>query len=136
MLLLADYGYDPYAATIETRQEIVDGDPDLVQRFVDASIRGWYSYLNEDPTPGNELIKQDNPEMTDEQIAYGIEKMQEYGIVVSGDAEAMGIGAMTEARWQSFYETLVEAEVIEADIDYTQAFTLDFVNRGADYYQS
>ena len=136
VLLLADYGYDPYAATIETRQEIVDGDPDLVQRFVDASIRGWYSYLNEDPTPGNELIKQDNPEMTVEQFAYGIEKMQEYGIVVSGDAEAMGIGAMTEARWQSFYETLVEAEVIEADIDYTQAFTLDFVNRGADYYQS
>lgn len=135
VFLLADYGYDPYSTTLETRQEVVDSDPDLVQRFVDASIKGWYSYLNEDPTPGNELIKQDNPEMTDEQIAYGIEKMKEYGIVVSGDAETMGIGAMTDERWKSFFDTLVEAEVVPADMDYTKAFTLDFVNKGADYYQ-
>ncbi|NER81873.1 MAG: ABC transporter substrate-binding protein, partial [Leptolyngbya sp. SIO1D8] len=136
VFLLADYGYDPYSTTIETRQEIVDNDPDLVQRFVDASIKGWYSYLEDDPTPGNELIKEANPEMTDEQIAYGIEKMKEHGIVVSGDAEDMGIGAMTEARWQSFFNTLVEAEVIDASIDYTQAFTLEFVNKGATYYAS
>jgi NitT/TauT family transport system substrate-binding protein len=136
VLLLADYGYDPYSTTIETRQDVVDRDPDLVQRFVDASIKGWYSYLNGDPAPGNALIKQDNPEMTDEQIAYGIEKMKEYGIVVSGDAETMGIGAMTDERWKSFYDTLVEAEVLSPDVDYTQAFTLEFVNKGPDYYQS
>ena len=136
VLLLADYGYDPYSTTIETRQEIVDSDPDLVQRFVDASIKGWYSYLNGDPSPGNELIKQDNPEMSDEQIAYGIDKLKEYGIVVSGDAEELGIGAMTADRWQSFYDTLVDAAVLSAEIDYTQAFTLDFVNKGAEYYQA
>jgi len=136
VLLLADYGYDPYSTTIETRRELVDRDPDLVQRFVDASIKGWYSYLEGDPTPGNELIKQDNPEMTDEQIAYGIEKLKEYGIVVSGDAEEMGIGAMTADRWKSFFDTLVEADVLSADMDYTQAFTLEFINKGADYYRS
>nr|WP_239112731.1 ABC transporter substrate-binding protein [Halomicronema sp. CCY15110] len=136
VLLLADYGYDPYSTTIETRQEIVDNDPDLVQRFVDASIKGWYSYLNDDPTPGNELIKQDNPEMSDEQIAYGIAKMKEYGIVVSGAAADMGIGAMTDERWKSFYDKLVDAEVLSSEVDYTQAFTLEFVNKGAEYYQS
>ena len=135
VFLLADYGYDPYSTTIETRQELVDSDPDLVQRFVDASIKGWYSYLEDDPTPGNELIKEANPEMTDEQIAYGIEKMKEYGIVVSGEAETAGIGTMTEARWQSFFNTLVDAEVMSPDVDYTQAFTLAFVNKGTEYYQ-
>ena len=135
VFLLADYGYDPYSTTIETRKEIVENDPDLVQRFVDASIKGWYSYLEGDPTPGNELIKAANPEMTDEQIAYGIEKMKEYGIVVSGDAEASGIGAMTEERWKSFYDTLVEAGVMDAGVDYTQAFTLEFVNKGVEYYE-
>lgn len=135
VLLLADYGYDPYSTTIETRQELVDTNPDLVQRFVDASIKGWYSYFNDDPTPGNDLIKAANPEMTDEQIAYGIEKMQEYGIVVSGDAEELGIGAMTQERWQSFFQTLVDAGVMDASVDYTQAFTLDFVNQGVEYYQ-
>ncbi|WP_204151624.1 ABC transporter substrate-binding protein [Leptolyngbya sp. CCY15150] len=133
VFLLADYGYNPYATTIETRRELVDSDPDLVQRFVDASIKGWYSYF-EDPAPANELIKQDNPEMSDEQLAYSHEKMQEYGIVISGDAETLGIGAMTEERWQTFFESLVEAGIHDADLDYTQAFTLDFVNKGTDYY--
>jgi NitT/TauT family transport system substrate-binding protein len=136
VFLLADYGYEPYSTTIETRVEVVEQDPDLVQRFVDASIKGWYSYLNDDPSAANALIKQDNPEMSDEQIAYGIAKMKEYGIVVSGDAETLGIGAMTQERWQSFFDTLATAGAIEADIDYTQAFTLDFVNKGPEYYQT
>ena len=136
VFLLADYGYDPYSTTIETRQALVDENPDLVQRFVDASIKGWYSYLYGDPSPANELIKQDNPEMTDEQIAYGIEKIKEYGLADSGDASTLGIGAMTDERWQSFFETMAEAGVFGSDLDYTQAYTLEFVNKGSDYYQS
>ncbi|MDV3352152.1 ABC transporter substrate-binding protein [Leptothoe sp. LEGE 181152] len=135
VFLLADYGYTAYATTIETRQEIVDGDPDLVQRFVDASIKGWYSYF-EDPSLGNELIKQDNPEMTDEQLAYSLEKMQEYGIAISGDSEAKGIGAMTDERWKTFFEDMSTAGIFSADTDYTQAYTLEFVNKGADFYQN
>jgi NitT/TauT family transport system substrate-binding protein len=133
VFLLADHGYEPYSTTIETRTEMVEENPDLVQRFVDASIKGWYSYF-ENPEPANELIKQDNPEMTDEQLAYGLEKMQEYGIVVSGEAETDGIGAMTEERWQSFFETMAEAGIFEEDLDYTQAYTLEFVNKGEDAY--
>lgn len=135
VFLLADYGYTSYATTIETRQKIVDSNPDLVQRFVDASIAGWYSYFD-NPEPGNALIQQDNPEMSDEQLAYGLEKMQEYGIVVSGEAEDLGIGAMTEDRWQAFFDTMVEAGVFDPDTDYTRAFTLDFVNKGVDAYTS
>lgn len=134
VFLLADNGYDPYSTTIEARKALVDENPDLVQQFVDASIKGWYSYLD-NPTPGNELIKQDNPEMTDEQLAYGIEKMQEYDLVLADEAETDGIGAMTDERWKSFFETMAEAGVFSKDTDYTQAYTLDFVNKGAEYYQ-
>ena len=133
VFLLADYGYTPYASTVETRQEIVDSDPDLVQRFVDASIKGWYSYLD-DPAPGNALIKRDNPEMTDEKIAYSIEKMLEYGIVLSGDALTQGIGTMTDERWRSFFEEMAAAGVFNPATDYRRAFTLEFVNKGPDYY--
>lgn len=135
VFLLADEGYSPYSTTIECQQELVEQNPDLVQRFVDASIKGWYSYLEGDPSPANALIKQDNPEMTDEQIAYGIEKMQEYGIVVSGDAETMGIGAMTDERWQDFFDTMASEGIFSPDTDFTQAYTLDFVNKGVDYYR-
>jgi NitT/TauT family transport system substrate-binding protein len=136
VMLLADNGYTPYSTTIETKKELVEKNPDLVQRFVDASIKGWYSYLEGDPSPANELIKKDNPEMTDEQIAYGIENLKKYGIIISGDAETKGIGAMSEERWKSFFDTLSQQGVFKKDTDYKQAFTLQFINKGAEAYKA
>ncbi len=103
--------------------------PDLVQRFVDASIEGWYSYLYGDPAPANELIKRDNPEMTDALLAYGIAKIKEYGIVDSGNAKTNGIGAMTEARWRDFFDTMSKAGVYPKDLDFRKAYTLQFVDK-------
>ena len=101
----------------------------MVQRFVDASAIGWYHYLYGDSRPGNELIKKQNPEMTDALLAYSIAKMKEYGIVDSGDAEKLGIGAMTDARMKSFFDKMVRAGVVNKAIDYRKAFTLQFVNK-------
>jgi NitT/TauT family transport system substrate-binding protein len=129
VLLLADAGYSSYGALIETSQQLVRDKPDLVQRFVDASIEGWYSYLYGDPAPGNALIKRDNPEMTDALLAYGMAKIKEYGIVDSGDAKANGIGAMSEARWRDFFDTMAKAELYPADMDFHSAFTLQFINK-------
>ena len=130
VFLLADAGYDTYSTTIETSWALVEENPDLVQRFVDATILGWYSYLYGDPSPGNELIKADNPDMTDEQIAYSIEKLKEYGIADSGDALELGIGAMTDERWTDFFALTVEAGLYPEDLDLSRAYTLDFVNKG------
>ena len=129
VLLLADAGYATYGALIQTSSKFVTDNPDLVQRFVNASIEGWYSYLYGDPTPGNDLIKKDNPEMTDATIAYGIAKMKEYGVVDSGDAKQDGVGAMTDARWHEFFDTMVKAGLYPADMDYKKAFTLQFVDK-------
>ena len=101
IILLADYGFNTYSTLIETRRELIDKKPDLVQRFVDASIIGWYNYLYGDNAPANAMIKKLNPEMTDELLAYSVAKMKEYGIVDSGDTLRDGIGAMTDARVQA-----------------------------------
>jgi NitT/TauT family transport system substrate-binding protein len=129
VFLLADAGYDPYSTTIETSWQLVEENPDLVQRFVDASIEGWYSYLYGDPSPGNALIKHDNPDMTDEQIAYSIAKMKEYGIVDSGEALELGIGAMIDERWQHFFAFAADAGLYPADLDLSRAYTTRFVNK-------
>ena len=129
VMLLADAGYTSYGALIETSQKLAHDKPDVVQRFIDASIEGWYSYLDGDPTPGNALIKRDNPEMTDALIAYGIDKMKKYGVVDSGDAKTHGIGAMNEARWRDFFETMAKAGLYPPEMDFKQAFTLQFVNK-------
>jgi NitT/TauT family transport system substrate-binding protein len=129
VLLLADAGYGSYGALIETSEKLVRDKPDLVQRFVDASVEGWYSYLNGDPAPGNALIKRDNPEMTDALIAYGMEKMKAYGIIDSGEAKQNGIGAMSEPRWHDFFDTVVKAGLYPAEMDFRKAYTLQFINK-------
>lgn len=129
IFLIADYGFDTYSTTIETRNELIEENPDLVQRFVDASIIGWYNYLYGDNAAANTLIKTDNPEMSDAQIAFSIDKMKEYGIVDSGDTETMGIGAMNDERMSSFFNKMVKAGIVSADVDYKQSYTLDFVNK-------
>jgi NitT/TauT family transport system substrate-binding protein len=101
-----------------------------VQRFVDASAIGWYNYLYGDNSAGNAMIRKMNPEMTDELLGYSIAKMKEYGIVDSGDTLRDGIGAMTDARVASFFDKMVRAGVVRHDIDYRQAYTLRFVNKG------
>jgi NitT/TauT family transport system substrate-binding protein len=130
LFLLADYGFDTYATTIETMQDTIDKRPQAVQCFVDGSAKGWYNYLYGDNAAANAMIKNDNPDITDEQIAFSIEKMKEYGIVDSGDTEKLGIGAMTDERMQSFYDKMVKAGVMEAGIDIKKSYTLDFVNKG------
>jgi NitT/TauT family transport system substrate-binding protein len=133
ILTMADSGYDPYNFTIETTNKMIDTKPEVVQRFVDASIKGWYSYLK-NPEPGNVLIKKDNPEMTDAQIAYSIAKLQEYQVIDQGDAKTMGIGAMTDARWEALFKELSKVKVFKPDTDYRKAYTLKFANKGLKYY--
>ncbi|MEB3829368.1 ABC transporter substrate-binding protein [Phormidium sp. CCY1219] len=133
ILPLKETGLNPYAFTIDTTKQLVADNPNLVERFVDASIEGWYSYL-ENPEPGNELIKQDNPEMTDELMSFALNKIAEYDPIRSGDAKTLGIGAMSDDRWKTLAEQLIEVGVLDANFNYKDAYTLEFVNKGVDYY--
>jgi len=130
VFLLANYGFSSYSTLIETRRDLVEKNPDLVQRFVDASDIGWYHYLYGDSSLGNALIRKQNPEMTDALLSFSIAKMKQYGIVDSGDALKLGIGAMTDARMKDFFDKMARAGVVKATIDYRRAYTLQFVDKG------
>ncbi len=129
VFLLADEGLSGYSTLIETRRNLVDQKPDLVQRFVDASIIGWYNYIYHDNSAANALIKKENPEMTDDVLAYSVAKMKQHGIVDSGDALTLGVGAMTDARVKAFFDEMVRAGVVKPDLDYRKAYTLQFVDK-------
>jgi NitT/TauT family transport system substrate-binding protein len=129
IFLLADHGFSAYSTLIETRRDLVETKPDLVQRFVDASIVGWYNYLYGDRAPGDALIKRQNPEMTDELLAFSVAKMKEYGIVDSGDAPQLGIGAMTDVRMKDFFDEMVRAGIAKPSLDYRKSYTLQFVDK-------
>jgi NitT/TauT family transport system substrate-binding protein len=130
--LLADAGFENYQTTINISRKMMDEKKDLVQRFVNASLEGWAEYMKGGPAneAANAMIKKDNPEMTDDKIAYAIRVMNEKGIVRSGDALKLGIGAMTDQRWKSFYQTMADAGVFPKGLDVTKAYSLAFVNKG------
>jgi NitT/TauT family transport system substrate-binding protein len=124
--LFADEGYPPYGNTIATMQKTVKERPDLTQRFVKATIEGWKSYL-ENPAAGNALIKQDNPKMDDEMLAFAHRKLKEMKFFDSGDAAKLGAGIMTDARWQKTYDFMVQSGQIKPIANWQQAYTLQFV---------
>lgn len=130
VFLIADNGYTTYATTVETMQATIDESPEVVECFVEGSIKGWYNYLYGDNAAANALIKEANPEMTDDKIAFAIEKMLENGIVDSGDALEMGIGVITDEKVQDFYAKMVDAGVIEAGLDLSATYTTEFVGKG------
>lgn len=130
LFLLADYGFDTYSTTIEAMQATIDEKPEVVKCFVDGSILGWVNYLYGDNAAANEMIKKDNPDITDDQIEFSINTMKEFGIVDSGDSETMGLGAMTDERHKSFYDKMVAAGVTPAGLDISKIYTLDYVNKG------
>lgn len=124
--LFADDGYPPYGTTIVTTQKWVSEKPDVVARFVRASIEGWKSYLA-DPAAANELIQKDNPKMSTEQIAFAIKRLKELKVFDGGDAATMGAGIMTEARWKQTYDFMVKAGLLKAETDWKKAYTTQFV---------
>jgi len=110
------------------RRDALAGRADALKRFVAASAEGWKSYLA-NPAPGNALIKRDNPQMTDELLAYGHAKMKEYAIVAGEDTKANGLLTMTDARWRATLEFLRDAGLAKPDVDYRRAWTLDIVSK-------
>ncbi len=132
VLLIADAGFSAYQTTIAISRNLATGKKDLIQRFVDATLEGWSQYLKGGPAieAANALIKQANPEQTDARIAYAIKVLNQRGIAMSGDAITGGIGAMSDARWQGFYDSMVDVEVLPKGLNVKDAYTLDFVNKG------
>ncbi len=130
--LIADAGFDNYNTTINVSAKLVAEKPDLVQRFVTATIEGWAQYMRGGGAiqAANNLIKRDNPEMDDDAIAYALKVNRERGIIHSGDSLKFGIGAMTDARWASFYDNMATVGVFPKGIEVRRAYSLAFVNKG------
>jgi NitT/TauT family transport system substrate-binding protein len=124
--LFAEQGYPPYANTMATTTAFLKDNADAVSRFTRASVAGWKNYLR-DPSAGNALIKQMNPQMPDEHIAYSLQKMRDVKAVEGGAAATMGIGIMTEERWKKTRDFLVESNLLKADTDWKSAFTTDYI---------
>tara|TARA_Y100000590_G_scaffold364139_1_gene422285 strand:- start:39892 stop:40914 length:1023 start_codon:yes stop_codon:yes gene_type:complete len=130
IFLLSDYGFNTYSSTIEAMENTINDRPEEIECFINASIKGWIKYLYDDPTKGNQIIKTENPEITDDKIAYSIAKMKEFGIVDSGDTIANGIGYMNNDRIRSFYNKMLQSEIVEGVANIDNIFDDQFIGKG------
>jgi len=127
VLMFSDHGYPAYATTISCMDKTLKDRSKAVAAFVKASAEGWKSYLA-DPAPANALIKKDNPNMTDEQLAYSVAKLKEMGMITGGDAATQGIGTITEARSKASYDFLVSAKLLDpSKVDVSKTYTTAFI---------
>jgi NitT/TauT family transport system substrate-binding protein len=124
--LLADGGYPPYGSTIVTTEKTIAEKPGVVERFVKASLEGWYDYMK-NPAPGNALIKVDNPKMTDGQLAFAVERMKEMKAIDRGDAATLGVGIITADRYRQIYDFLVAGGLLDPKVDWQKSFDDRFV---------
>jgi len=127
VFLLADEGYPGYATMLLATDGLLSEKPAAVRDFIAATAAGWKSYLKGDPAAGDALILKDNPEMTPELLAHARAMMNQYGIVESGDAETLGIGAMTDQRWADFFKVASDQGIYDKGLDYRRAYSLDFL---------
>jgi NitT/TauT family transport system substrate-binding protein len=130
VFLLADNGWDTPSTMIEGKRAYVDSHADVIQRFIDASVIGWYNYIYGDNRAANAAIKKDNPEMTDAQLAFTLKEMKEYGLIDSGIAQQKGIGCFDDGQVRSFYDKMVKAGVLNAGLDVGSIYTNRFVCKG------
>jgi NitT/TauT family transport system substrate-binding protein len=124
VFLLADEGYPGYATMVLATDSLIAKNPKAVQAFVEATAKGWTDYLTGDPSAADALIKKDNPEMTQDVLDQAREKLKSYGIV-SGN-EGAPVGAMTDARWQAFFDVASSQGVYPKTLDWKRAYTLQF----------
>lgn len=127
VFLFADEGYLGYAGMVMVRGQFLDENRATVQAFVDASLEGWKDYVWGDPAAGNALILKDNPEMTEDLIAFAIAAMKRHKML----GPKATLGTMTENRWRDFHREMSALDLLPATLDVGAAFTLDILKRSA-----
>jgi NitT/TauT family transport system substrate-binding protein len=125
-LPISSSGYDPYRVSLTTR-DLVTQHPDLVAKFVRASIRGWQAYLS-DPAATNALLLKLNPALNPAQEAYSAQALRDGGFITGTDPGVAQTGHMTAARWQTNYEQLKSLGILHGPVDPATTYSLTFVS--------
>jgi NitT/TauT family transport system substrate-binding protein len=125
VLLVSDAGYSPYRVMYTTRNFLLQ-HPEIVAKFVRASLKGWKDYLN-DPAAAHALIAKLNPALNPDWMQFTWQQLRDGHFVAGEDPSGAQLGQMDPKRWARMYEQLVDLKVIDKPFDPTTAYTLQFL---------
>lgn len=113
VLRLAESGFDPYHG-IYCLQAFAEDHPDVVSRFVEASIRGWQDFILGDPTPAFQLISRLNPKMDPGFMAFSHGKLMEWKLVTGEAMDGSQVGRIDPERMEAMVRELNGLGIVEA----------------------
>jgi NitT/TauT family transport system substrate-binding protein len=125
VLLTSDAGYSPYRVMFTTR-DFLQQHPDVVAKFVRASLKGWKDYLN-DPAPAHAAIAKLNPALNPEWMQFSWQQLRDGNFVTGDDPSGVQLGQMDPKRWDTMYSQLLDLKVIGKPFDPSTAYTLQFL---------
>ncbi len=125
VLLTSDAGYSPYRVMFTTTS-LLQQHPEIVAKFVRASLKGWRDYLN-DPAAANTAIAKLNPALNPDWMQFTWQQLNEGHFVAGDDPSGSQLGQMDPKRWATMYDQLADLKVIGKSFDPTTAYTLQFI---------
>ncbi len=125
-LLIAHPGYEPYRVVF-TSDKFAQEHPEIVAKFVRATLRGWTDYLTGDPAPGNALLKKVRSDLPDDFFAYSIKAMNDYQLVLGDPKRGEKMGQLTRARLETQLKLLKELGVMDRELRVDDVATFDFL---------
>jgi NitT/TauT family transport system substrate-binding protein len=127
-MLISETGYNPYRV-IFTSRAFLQQHPEIVAKFVRASLRGWRDYLIH-PDDINAAIGKLNPALSVAQMQFSYQGLRDQHFIAGDDPSGAELGQFTPARWTSMYQQLLDLKVIEKPFDPAIAYTLQFLPKG------
>lgn len=125
-LLVAHPGYEPYRV-IFTSDAYRTKHAQIVRKFVRATLRGWTDYLTGDPTPGNQLLLRLRPDLTPEFLAYSIQAMKDYQLVLGDPKRDERMGQLMTKRIETQIKLLQDLGVLDKPVALKDVATFEFL---------
>ncbi|WNG57657.1 ABC transporter substrate-binding protein [Archangium gephyra] len=110
VFLVADEGFNPYAAVVVTRRELWKTQPERVKNFVAAVSEGWRAYLD-NPAPANAVMAKLNTTLDAETFAAAAQAQKP--LIETEETRTRGLGSMSRERWETLGRQLVELGLME-----------------------
>ncbi|MEX0320665.1 MAG: ABC transporter substrate-binding protein [Puniceicoccaceae bacterium] len=130
VLPLRESGFDPYHG-IYCLESYADENPETVQRFLRASVKGWRDFILNDPTPALELIKLRNPKMSEEFMDFCYSTMKQQHLVTGiGSVGGEKVGSLDPVRMEALVREMEALGLVEdTGIDMKTWYTTRFLNQ-------
>jgi NitT/TauT family transport system substrate-binding protein len=118
----SSYGIDLYADTLFTTEKMLKEKPDVVRKFVAATLKGWNEAIAHPEEAAQATVSVGGSKLTyDHELAM----MKASLPLLTGGGSS--VGAMDEAHWGSMQALLVEGKFLKSPVDLSHAFTVDFL---------